>query len=177
MRTNKVTIDIDGDNFNFFFEKSGSKKGAGKTGIKDDKFYQSGMLLRAGKDEKYQVVKTLDPQYDINDDSKGLAGYKKLDDVKTFLLELGMDTTSTYATDPKSVKLSDYGITKGEDSIDELYLIKGKSDKNGVVVKGNYYLVNTSGKVLDSKSRNKDGNDYYYSIGANGEILAIYTEK
>ena len=32
--------------FNFYFEKSGGNKGAGKTGEKDDKFYQSGKLLR-----------------------------------------------------------------------------------------------------------------------------------
>ena len=81
MRTNKTTITIDGDNFNFLFEKSGSKKGAGKTGEDDKKLYQSGMLLRAGKDEKYQVVKALDKDKDTNDDGKSLEGYKKLEDV------------------------------------------------------------------------------------------------
>ena len=59
MRTNKTTIDIDGDRFSFYFEKSGGHKGAGLTGEKDDKFYQSGKLITAGKDEKYQVVEKL----------------------------------------------------------------------------------------------------------------------
>ena len=51
MRTNKSTVEIDGENFNFYFEKSGGKKGAGLTGEKDDKFYQSGKLLKADSDE------------------------------------------------------------------------------------------------------------------------------
>ena len=37
MKTNKTNITIDGDNFNFYFEKSGSNKGAGINGEKDDK--------------------------------------------------------------------------------------------------------------------------------------------
>ena len=41
MRTNKTTVDIDGETFNFYFEKSGGDKGAGITGEKDDKYYQS----------------------------------------------------------------------------------------------------------------------------------------
>ena len=154
-----------------------AKKGAGKTGEKDDKYYQSGKLLRAGTDEKYQVVKTLDPTIDKNDAGAGLKGYKKLDDVKTFLEELGMDTTSAYTTDPSlTVSLSKLNITKSADNIDELYVIPTKDD-NQQDVKGKYFLVNTSGKVIDSKSRNKDGNDYYYAIGSKGEILVIYTEK
>mgnify|MGYP000046062451 CR=1 FL=1 len=56
MRTNKTTVEIDGDNHNFYFEKSGGKKGAGVTGEKDDKLYQSGMLLKADSDDKYIVV-------------------------------------------------------------------------------------------------------------------------
>ena len=39
MKTNKANITIDGDSFNFYFEKSGSNKGAGVTGEKDDKYY------------------------------------------------------------------------------------------------------------------------------------------
>ena len=96
--------------------------------------------------------------------------------MKTFLEELGMDTTSSYTTDPSTVSLSKLNITKSADNIDELYVIPTKDD-NQQDVKGKYFLVNTSGKVIDSKSRNKDGNDYYYAIGSKGEILAIYTEK
>ena len=171
MRTNKTSIEIDGDKFNFFFQKSGKFKGAGETGEKDDKYYQSGMLLRAGKDEKYQVVKKLDPKKDQNDNKKPVDGYKKLDDVEAFANEFG--GLDKIKADPAKENLSALGINKKADDIDELYVIKNiaGADHN------KYFLVNTSGKVIDSKSRNKDGNDYYYTVDGSGNILAIYTEK
>ena len=172
MRTNKTNITIDGDSFNFYFEKSGGHKGAGKTGEKDKKYYQSGMLLRTGSDEKYQVVKTLDAANDRNDSGEAISGYMKLDDVKAFLDEVGVTST----TNPSSVTLSSYGISKKADDIDELYIIPS-TDLDGLNVAGKYFLVNTSGKVVDNKSRNKDGNDYYYCVNASGNIVAIYTEK
>ena len=52
MKTGKMQIDIDGDNYTFNFGKSGSNKGAGKTGEDDKKYYNSGKLMAAGKDEK-----------------------------------------------------------------------------------------------------------------------------
>ena len=180
MRTNKNTIEIDGDKFNFFFEKSGSKKGSGKTGEEDDKFYQSGMLLKAGKDEKYQVIKTLDANKDKNDDGDALKGYKKLDDVQAFREEVAQaGETILPATTPTDALLSSLGINKKADDVDELYVVPTK-DKDGLDVKGKYFLVNTSGKVINSKSKNKDGNDYYYVVekaGKVGNIVAIYTEK
>ena len=159
MRTNKTNITIDGDSFNFYFEKSGGHKGAGKTGEKDKKYYQSGMLLKAGSDEKYQVVKTLDAANDTNDSNEAISGYMKLDDVKAFLDEVGVTST----TNPSSVTLSSYGISKKADDIDELYIIPS-TDQDGQNVAGKYFLVNTSGKVVDNKSRNRDGNDYYYCV-------------
>lgn len=39
-----------------------------------------------------------------------------------------------------------------------------------------FFLVNTSGKVIDSKSKNKDGNDYYYVVQKGGKIVAVYVE-
>ena len=170
MRTNKTNITIDGDSFNFYFEKSGGHKGAGKTGEKDKKYYQSGMLLKAGSDEKYQVVKTLDAANDTNDSNEAISGYMKLDDVKAFLDEVGVTST----TNPSSVTLSSYGISKKAD--DELYIIPS-TDQDGQNVAGKYFLVNTSGKVVDNKSRNRDGNDYYYCVNTSGNIVAIYTEK
>ena len=172
MRTNKTNITIDGDSFNFYFEKSGGHKGAGKTGEKDKKYYQSGMLLKAGSDEKYQVVKTLDAANDTNDSNEAISGYMKLDDVKAFLDEVGVTST----TNPSSVTLSSYGISKKADDIDELYIIPS-TDQDGQNVAGKYFLVNTPGKVVDNKSRNRDGNDYYYCVNASGNIVAIYTEK
>ena len=56
MRTNKTNVEIDGENHNFYFEKSGGNKGAGVTGEEDDKLYQSGMLLKADSDDKLLTV-------------------------------------------------------------------------------------------------------------------------
>ena len=39
-----------------------------------------------------------------------------------------------------------------------------------------FFLVNTSGKVIDSTSKNKDGNDYYYVVNKGGKIAAVYVE-
>ena len=172
MRTGKTSLTFDGENTNFYFEKSGGHKGAGKTGEKDKKYYQSGMLLKAGSDEKYQVVKTLDAANDTNDSNEAISGYMKLDDVKAFLDEVGVTST----TNPSSVTLSSYGISKKADDIDELYIIPS-TDQDGQNVAGKYFLVNTSGKVVDNKSRNRDGNDYYYCVNTSGNIVAIYTEK
>ena len=169
MRTNKTTVSVDGENHNFYFEKSGSKKGSGVNGEKDDKYYLAGMLVKAGSDEKYQVVKTLDAANDTNDSNEAISGYMKLDDVKAFLDEVGVTST----TNPSSVTLSSYGISKKADDIDELYIIPS-TDQDGQNVAGKYFLVNTSGKVIDN---NRDGNDYYYCVNTSGNIVAIYTEK
>ena len=167
MKTNKTSIDIDGDKFNFYFQKSGSKKGAGLTGEKDDKFYQSGKLLAAGKDEKYQVVSKVS--------SATEEGYKKLADVDDFLTALGSNYTDlTSATDDdKATALSDVGVNKKGADIKDLYII----DKTvSATSSDNYFLVNTSGKVIDSKTKSTDGSDFVFVTEKGGRILAIYSE-
>ena len=57
MKTNKQTISLDGESNTFLFNKSGGWKGAGKTGVDNKKYYQSGRMLAAAKDDKYSVVK------------------------------------------------------------------------------------------------------------------------
>ncbi|MCC3397119.1 argininosuccinate lyase, partial [Clostridiales bacterium AHG0011] len=192
MRTNKTNINIDGDNYNFYFEKSGGNKGAGLTGEKDDKYYQSGKLLKAGSDEKYQVVEA-----EATTASEQKAGaskftYSKVDDAKDFLEK--NDVKSITVTkddfdlnDKKDVAeleadLKAVGINKKIDDISELFIFKnvkteaGKIKTTYGVNKDKYFLVNTSGKVVDSKSKNKDGNDYQYVVAKGGQILAIYVE-
>ena len=153
MKTGRTTIEIDGDSFTFNFETSGSKKGQGTTGVDDDKIYQSGMLLKAGSDEKYQVVEEVD------------GGYKKIEDAETFYGIWDLETV-----DPSTVDLGALGITRKAEDIDELYIIPGYAEDK-------YTLVNTSGKIIDRKSRNKDGNDFIYCVNASGVIKAIYTEQ
>ena len=83
MRTNKTNVEIDGENHNFYFEKSGGHKGAGVTGEEDDKLYQSGMLLKADSDDKYIVV---EKTTHVNAEGKAeYTTYRKLDDAKEFM--------------------------------------------------------------------------------------------
>ncbi len=164
MRTNKATIEIDGDNYNFYFEKSGSNKGAGKVGEHDDKYYLAGMLLKAGSDEKYQVI-----QKDA-DTTHGEI-WTKIADAKDFLTEVGVvgddDVTTAKITEAKGLYSS---FNKGADDLKELYIVP-KADRES----GDYKLINTSGKVVEKK-KSKDGNDYVYVTDSKGSVLFVYVE-
>ena len=181
MRTNKTTVEIDGDNHNFYFEKSGGKKGAGVTGEKDDKLYQSGMLLKADSDDKYVVVdKTT--KYTTNAAGEKVLDYvtyNKLDDAKEFMAQDDVLESNTPVDADGKIDLGNNNKKKAED-ISEAYTIRYKAYASSDMTTHEYFLVNTSGKVIDSKSKNKDGNDYYYVVekaGKVGNIVAIYTEK
>ena len=179
MRTGRTTITIDGDNYTFEFEKSGSKKGQGVTDVDDDKIYQSGMLLKAGSDEKYQVVVKLKDKA-VNEDGEEIAGYKKLDDVDT-LKDVDENKKAAYITyndlsekadAEKEAALKKAGVNKKGEDIDELYIVTGYADGYN---KDSFKLVNTSGKIMDD-SKYKDGEDYYYVLDGE-QIVAIYTEE
>ena len=96
-------------------------------------------------------------------------GYVKLDDADDFIKDLGANVTSKDITKDNIAKL---GLNKKVDDIKELYII---NDGKGMDT-DKYFLVNTSGKVIDSKSKNKDGNDYQYVVAKGGKILGIYVE-
>ena len=184
MRTNKNTVEIDGDKYNFYFEKSGGNKGAGLTGEKDDKYYQSGKLIKAGSDDKYQVVKvnTYGKNSDLDETlaaGTDITAYDKLDDVDAFLKDLDENGIAYYTktdlegmTDATAKKiLSDANINKKLADLKEVYIPKTELSTK------EYFLVGTSGKVVDSKSRNKDGNDYYYTVSKkDGSVAGIYVE-
>ena len=184
MRTNKNTVEIDGDKYNFYFEKSGGNKGAGLTGEKDDKYYQSGKLIKAGSDDKYQVVKvnTYAKNSDLDEtlaEGEDITAYDKLDDVDAFLKDLDENGIAYYTktdlegmTDAAAKKiLSDANINKKLADLKEVYIPKTELSTK------DYFLVGTSGKVVDSKSRNKDGNDYYYTVNKkDGSVAGIYVE-
>ena len=147
MKTNKTNITIDGDSFNFYFEKSGSNKGAGLTGEKDDKYYLAGMLVKAGSDEKYQVVEKVTL-------SNGKVVYKKLDDAKAFLAQVA--NTNALAGKEGSDKVTIGDVSKKAEDLKEAYTVTTPS--------ADYFLVNTSGSVVDKKSKSKDGDDYVLSL-------------
>ena len=67
--------------------------------------------------------------------------------------------------------LSDANINKKLADLKEVYIPKTELSTK------KYFLVGTSGKVVDSKSRNKDGNDYYYTVNKkDGSVAGIYVE-
>ena len=169
MRTNKTSITIDGDKFNFYFQKSGGNKGAGITGEKDDKYYQSGMLMTAGSDEKYQIIT---PAYNTTTDDQGittttLIGYDKYDDVAD-LVDNNIFVQQTNYTD---ASLRALGINKDAEDVAELYVPVAASTAQ------DHILINTSGKVIDNKGKSKDGNDYYYVVNNTKKVVAIYLEN
>jgi len=161
MKTNKANITIDGDSFNFYFEKSGSNKGAGVTGEKDDKYYLAGMLVKAGSDEKYQVVK----KSTVN----GKTVCKKLDDAAAFKTAIGSaNYTDALANKSGSDKVTIGDVTKKAEDLKEAWTVNTPSDA--------YFLVNTSGTVIDKKSKSKDGDDYVFVTDRNGKIVGVYVE-
>jgi len=156
MKTNKTNITIDGDNFNFYFEKSGSSKGAGVNGEKDDKYYLGGMLLKAGSDDKYQAIKYIDKAGEEK-------GWKKLADAQAVIDEFKVTSDTSKIEEAKKAASS---FNKKADDLKELYILPDNDLK----------LINTSGKVIDKKGKSKDGNDYVYVTDNKGVIRVIYVE-
>ena len=139
MKTGKNTITIDGENFSFYFEKSGSKKGQ-----------------------------------DTNATSETYNQYSKLDDAQAFIGVMRNANKLTEGVNAANVaKLQELGVNKKVDDLAELYLFDNVDSES-------YFLVNTSGKVIDTNSKSKDGNDYVYVVKKNGakpgKIVAIYVE-
>ena len=171
MRTGKTSLTFDGENTNFYFEKSGGKKGAGVTGEKDDKLYQSGMLLKADSDDKYIVVDKATKT--VN--GKTVVTYDKLDDAKDFMDQDDVVATNLLENTTADTRVNIGNNSKKAEDLTEAYKISfTQSDED---VKHEYVLVNTSGKVIDSKGKNKDGNDYYYVTDSKGVITNVYVEN
>ena len=171
MRTGKTTINYDGENTSFYFEKSGGKKGAGVTGEKDDKLYQSGMLLKADSDDKYIVVDKATKT--VN--GKTVVTYDKLDDAKDFMDQNDVVATNLLenTTADTRVNIGNNSNKKAEDLTEAYKISFTQSDED---VKHEYVLVNTSGTVVDKKGKSKDGDDYVFVTAKGGKILGVYVE-
>jgi len=148
MKTGKQSITVDGESFNFLFNKSGSTKGQGKFGVDDDKYYLGGMLLKADKDDKYSVVKTKE--------------------------EDGKYTEITLLTTEEFLEAVDGNSdTTGKKDVEEYYDVKAEvAAQKALGIE--YRVVNTAGTV-QKKAKAKDGDDRYYKL--NGySIEAVYVE-
>ena len=192
MKTGKTTVSLDGESFTFSFEKSGSKKGEGTTGEDDDKYYQSGMLLAAGSDEKYQILKPIvaadmKNDFELDDvdaDFKAYGKYEDFDDFKAnsglvfvkggdIAGEIGDDVDARdYVRDKYDIDVEK--LNKDGEDITELYVIDW--EKSVGCDWEDFKIINKSGKVVDNDTRVTDGEDYTYVTGDNGKIMAIYVE-
>ena len=140
MKTNKQSISIDGDNFTFLFNKSGGYKGAGKNGVDNKKYYQSGLLLAAAKDDKYSVVK----EYKVED--TGVTAYTLLT-TDDFLADEGIEKNSTEVDGTVQNDV----ITYKEGFDYKLVNTSGTEQKSKSKAKDgndNCYEVNGSGKIV-----------------------------
>ena len=166
MKTNKQNVEIDGESFSFFFNKSGTFKGAGKTGVDDDKYYLAGMLLKADKDDKYSVVKIKETK----DGGVTKTTYNILD-TDEFMDDL--DTEGKASADGKSWLVKDDEKLAVKDKYDEYYNVNYEAARKAGIT---YKLVNTSGTVQKNKHKAKDGDDRCYDQKGN-DITSLYVES
>lgn len=92
IKTGNASADIDGSKFKFNFLKSGGHKGAGKIGMDNKQLYNSGKLVTADKDVKYQPILDIsegfvNPNNEIGDNSY-FKGYYTLDDAQDLMLDV-----------------------------------------------------------------------------------------
>lgn len=183
MKIGKMQVEIDGDKYNFNFGKSGSKKGVGKTGVEDKKYYNNGKLMAAGKDEKYQVIM---PESATVSGKDTVVGYKKLDDSAKLAETVSKMDGYKVLTDKDEIialgNLSSLGLTEKklkDEKYGDLAVFVKVNDDGKVISVGldakEFMLVNTSGSVSSSNAKNKDGNNVYYKLSG-GKIVSTFSE-
>ncbi|MEH2930843.1 hypothetical protein VSQ48_13185 [Candidatus Ventrimonas sp. KK005] len=156
MKTGNVTVNLDGNSYNFLFKKTGNPaggRGRGVTGIENKKYiYNYGCKIKASSDDKYKLVKVEGSNgTDINSD--GVEVTKKSAPV--------WSDDTTYKNDDGDTVL--YHYATGSDDIN--------------FTTNNYYLVNTSGNIQKNKlSGLKDGNECYYYVDDNRHVI-LYTDN
>lgn len=80
MITGDISIEIDGETYQYRFKKSGAQKGAGADGIEDNAIYVMGKRLKADKESKYEAVTYNNEQYLINTSGKIMKNAKNQKD-------------------------------------------------------------------------------------------------
>ncbi|MCD8083124.1 MAG: hypothetical protein LUE86_06370, partial [Clostridiales bacterium] len=149
MRTGSTTINLDGDNYTFYFSKSGGKetKGSGVTGIDDDKYiYKAGCRIKASCDDKYQVVEVTGTGNDVS-----------------ISADAGTVSVMTYSgTDIRNLdELTDINYRNSDDDT-----LRGKLVYDAANGDRDLYLVNSSGTMQKNKTAAKDGDDWYFFVYA-----------
>lgn len=147
MKTGKQTVTIDGDSFTFNFKDSSSLKGAAIHGMDDHKLYMAGKLIKADSDDKYQIV----IYKTVTDENAGKVITMEKMDTEDFL--------DTYCTEKSTDKETIWTVNPRD---------KAENTK--------FYLVNTSGAMVKTKSAAKDGEDYKFSV-SNYEITKVVLDQ
>ena len=154
VKTGKQAIDIDGDKIDFEFNKSGSKKGQGRNEVdKSDKVaYAMGKKYKADSDNKYEIILEL---------KNGV------------LVSL---TTEDYVN---LISGEPYISKKTNGDEDNKYYLGHEGQTKPTVYDGqgieNTWVVNTSGSLVKTKSKCKDGDDYIIKVD-NYIVKEIYEE-
>ena len=138
MKTGSVSLNLDGDSYQFQFKKTGAadSRGRGVNGVDDGKYiYKYGQKVKADTDDKYTLVYA---NGNINDSNVVVEDFDN-SDIKGI------------------AKTFDLAAKKGSDE-DNLRGYYGF----GTAQEG-WYLVNTSGRIqTGTKSGTKDGYDMYW---------------
>ena len=164
MKTGSVSLNLDGDSYSFYFGKNGGaeSKGRGLNGIYDDCIYQYGKKIKADSDEKYILV--------YADGNSGDASVTVADFNGSDLRNIVNGNAS--APDGVDLGTLTYDRTTDKNSDDDtVNYITGFATEN-------LYIVNTSGKIQDSKlSAKKDGDDWYWYALKNNKIKYYANSK
>ena len=155
MKTGATTVTIDGESYNFLFNKTGGaeSKGKGLTGLDDNKYiYKFGCRIKAGSDDKYQVVEVVPGHNNATDIHGSMVWVNKLDSAWL-----------------KTLAGKNFTNDKNE-SVTMLRIPKAQAEDES-----KWYLVNTSGNVQKSKVAAKDGDDWYFYV-KDREVL-LYTNN
>ena len=179
MKTGTTTINLDGDSFNFSFSKSGGAEGKGRglTGVDDEKYiYKYGMRIKADSDDKYRVIAVVpgilvdangDPVLDENGDE-----------------QYGGVDTSSKGVSVNKIKSSvlregaiDLGTNKNGETVRGLVAVDDTTNKVATTWGKNFYLVNTTGAISKKKTAAKDGDDWYFYVNSDKEIVMYLNNK
>ena len=157
LKTGSVTVNLDGDSYNFYFNKTGGAEGKGKgvNGVDDEKYiYKYGLKLKADADDKYRVV------YVENTNTPGKIDIGNLDD--TFKI-VRLD----------SADLRNIAGYLGQNRDGDSVSMVGEGDN---IWSDKFYLINTSGMISKKKSAARDGADWYFYVNSDRRIV-MYTNN
>lgn len=148
--THEITLASD-EKVEFCFANSGSLKGSGLFGKKNDKLYKAGMVLKPKEGQKYAIVR-------METETKMVGETEK-----TF------DTLNIIETKDFIKEICNTGIYDEEED-ETVWTVRGK------IPNVQYYLVSQSGKIVENKKSAKDGDGYQFCV-KNGRIKSITLEE